>query len=600
MQTYTTPGEQPIGPTDNPVSLLARRAEADPDSIALSHRVGDRFEPITVGEMLATVKELAAGLLALGVQKGDRVAIFCSTRYEFTLLDYAIWAARAATVTIFPTSSTEQVEWIVGDSESLVLICETPAMKAMYDEVSDRLPACRHALVIDDGALMQLVDSATDLLRAEVERRIEEIDHGDLATLVYTSGTTGRPKGVMLTHGNIAYGLAQLDATVPAMMRKGERTLLFLPLAHIASRSVQITSVAAGVQIFYASSVDALLEELAMVKPTWLFAVPRVFEKVYNGAVQKAHADGKGAIFDRAVNVAIAYSQGIAKGRIGLATRLQHSLFDRLVYSKLRPVFGGELTYAISSAAPLGDRLGHFFRGIGLTPVEAYGLTEVTGASNINTTDEQRIGTVGRPLPGTTIGIADDGEVMIKGAGVMAGYWRNEQATKAAIEPDGWFHSGDIGELDEDGYLRITGRLKEILITAGGKNVAPAVLEDRLRASALVSQCLVIGDAKPFIAALVTIDEEALPGWAEANGKASSSLDDLIDDPDLTAAVQEAVDGANQAVSRAESIREFRILPEDLTVEGGQLTPTLKVKRDVVLEENADILKDIYQKSVAP
>jgi long-chain acyl-CoA synthetase len=595
VHTYTTPGEQAIGPTDNPVSLLAKRASGDPDSVALSYRVGDGFEHITVGEMYSTVKELAAGILALGVQKGDRVAIFCSTRYEFTLLDYAIWAAGAATVTIFPTSSTEQLEWIVGDSESLVLICETPTMKAMYDKIAERLPDCRHALVIDDGAMDKLANGATDLLRTEVDRRIEEITHGDLATLVYTSGTTGRPKGVMLSHGNLAYGLAQLDATVPAMMRPGERTLLFLPLAHIASRSVQITSIAAGVQIFYASSVEALLEELSMVKPTWLFAVPRVFEKVYNGAVQKAQSEGKGGIFDRAVGVAIAYSEGIAKGRIGVATRVQHSLFDRLVYGKLREVFGGELVYAISSAAPLGDRLGHFFRGIGLIPVEAYGLTETTGASNINTTDEQRIGTVGRPLPGTTIGIADDGEVMIKGAGVMAGYWRNEEATKDAIEPEGWFHTGDIGELDGDGYLRITGRLKEILITAGGKNVAPAVLEDRLRASVLVSQCLVIGDAQPFIAALVTIDEDALPAWAQANEKPSSSLDALIDDPDLKDAVQDAVDGANEAVSRAESIREFRILAEDLTVEGGQLTPTLKVKREVVLEENAAVVNDIYQ-----
>jgi long-chain acyl-CoA synthetase len=322
--------------------------------------------------------------------------------------------------------------------------------------------------------------------------------------------------------------------------------------------------------------------------------VPRVFEKVYNGALQKAHADGKGSIFDRAVNTAISYSQGLAKRRVGPITRVQHALFDRLVYAKLRPVFGGELVYAISSAAPLGERLGHFYRGIGLTPIEAYGLTEVTGASNINTTDEQRIGTVGRPIPGTTIGIADDGEVLIKGGGVMAGYWRNEESTAAAITPDGWFHSGDVGELDQDGYLRITGRLKEILITAGGKNVAPAVLEDRLRASALVSQCLVIGDGQPFISVLVTVDEEALPGWAAANDKADASLEALIEDPDFRAAVQQAVDDANQAVSRPESIREFRILPEDLTVEGGQLTPTLKVKRDIVLAENADVVKEIY------
>jgi long-chain acyl-CoA synthetase len=596
LQTYTTPGVRPSDPSTNTVTLLADRAATDPGGTALAHRVGDRFVPITASEMFATVKELAAGLLALGLHRSDRVAIFCSTRYEFTLLDYAIWAAGGATVTIYPTSSAEQVEWVLGDSESLILICETQEMKAMYDEMADRLPATRHALVIDEGGMDRLVDGATDLLRTEVERRIEEIAHDDLATLVYTSGTTGRPKGVMLNHGNLAYALGQLDVTVAALMHEGERTLLFLPLAHIASRQVQIASVTSGVEIYYASSVDALLEELAMVKPTWLFAAPRVFEKVYNGAVQKAHADGKGGIFDRAVNVAIAYSQGRARGRVGLATRAQHAVFDRLVYAKLRSIFGGELAYVISSAAPLGERLGHFYRGIGLTPIEAYGLTEVTGASNINTAEEQRIGTVGRPLPGTTIGIADDGEVLIKGGGVMSGYWRNEAATREAISEDGWFHSGDIGELDEDGYLRITGRLKEILITAGGKNVAPAVLEDRLRSSALVSQCVVVGDGQPFISALITIDEEALPGWAAANEKTESSLEALIDDPDFTEAVQQAVNDANQAVSRAESIREFRILPDDLTIEGGQLTPTLKVKRDLVLAENAEILKDIYKR----
>ncbi len=594
MQTYTAPGEQQVDPKDNTLSRLVARGEADPDGVALSYRVGDHFEPISAGEMLGIVKELAAGLLALGVQKRDRVAVYCSTRYEFTLFDYAIWAAGAVTVTIYDTSSAEQVEWIVGNSESTILICETPEMRATYGEVSDRLPSVRHVLVIDDGAIQQLTDAATDLLRDEVERRIAEIDHGDLATLVYTSGTTGREKGVMLTHGNMAYGLGQLDARVPAMMRPGERTLLFLPLAHIASRSVQITCIAKGVEIAYASSVDALGEEMAMVKPTWLFAVPRVFEKIYNAATQKARAEGKEKIFDRAVKVAITYSEGIARGKVGVLTRIQHSIFDRLVYEKLRAVFGGELVYAISAAAPLGDRLGHFFRGIGLTPVEAYGLTETTGASNINGTDFQKIGTVGRPLPGVAIGIADDGEVMIKGGCVMAGYWRDDAATKEAIDPDGWFHSGDIGALDEDGFLRITGRKKELIITAGGKNVSPTVLEDRLRAGALISQCMVVGDAEPFIAVLVTIDEEALPAWAEANDKPSGSLEDLVDDPDLKAAVQEAIDDANEAVSRPESIREFRILPGDLTIEGGQLTPTLKVKRSVVLDEYVDVLTDIY------
>ncbi len=594
MQTYTAPGEQPLDPSDNVMSWLVERAAADPDDVALRYRVDDRFEPITVGEMLRTVKELAAGLLALGINKGDRVALFSSTRYEFTLLDYAIWASGAATVTIYDTASAEQVEWILGNSESAILICETPEMRATFDEVAERLPVVRHVLVIEDGALRGLAEGATDLLRDEVERRIAEIDHADLATVVYTSGTTGREKGVMLTHGNTVFGLVQSRTRVPALLRPGQRTLLFLPLAHIATRSAQISCIATGVEVAYASSVDALVEELAMVKPTWLFAVPRVFEKIYNSAVQKARAEGKERIFTRAVDAAIAFSEGLARGRVGTLTRLRHALFDRLVYGKLREVFGGELVYAITGAAPLGERLGHFFRGIGLTPVEAYGLTETTSAATFNGTDIQKIGTVGRPLPGVALGIAEDGEVLVRGGVVMAGYWRDEAATAAAIDADGWFHTGDVGELDNDGYLRITGRKKEILITAGGKNVAPAVLEDRLRSSALVSQCMVVGDAQPFIAALVTIDEEFLPAWAEAKGKNSVSLGDLIDDPDLKATVQEAIDDANRAVSRSESIREFRILPKDLTIEGGELTPTLKVKRSVVLDEYADTVKDIY------
>ena len=596
MQTYTAPGEQPVDPSDNAMSRLVRRASANPGGAALSYRVGDRFDSITAAEMVATVKELAAGLLALGVQKGDRVALFCSTRYEFTLLDYAIWAAGAVTVTLYDTASAEQVEWIVGNSESTILLCETPAMKATFDSVADELPSVRHVLVIDDGALHQLASSATDLLRDEVERRIGEIDHADLATVVYTSGTTGREKGVKLTHGNIAFGIVQSELRVPELFKPGQRTLLFLPLAHIATRSGQITCVSRDVELAYASSVDALMEELPMVRPTWLFAVPRVFERVYNGAEQRAHAEGKEKAFARATDVAIAYSEGLESGRIGLLTRIQHSVFDRAVYSKLRAAFGGELVYAISGAAALGDRLGHFFRGIGLTPIEAYGLTETSAAATFNGTDVQKIGTVGRPLPGMAIGIADDDEVLIKGGVVMEGYWRDEAATKEAIDADGWLHTGDLGALDEDGYLRITGRKKEIIVTAGGKNVAPGLLEDRLRANALISQCMVVGDAQPFIAALVTIDEAALPAWLEANDKDSVSLTDLIDDPDLRAAVQAAVDDANQAVSRPESIREFRILPQDLTVEGGQLTPTLKVKRAVVADEYADTLKEIFHK----
>jgi long-chain acyl-CoA synthetase len=513
---------------------------------------------------------------------------------EFTLLDYAIWAAGCATVTIYETSSAEQVQWIVGDSESVILICETEAMKGTFDEIAASVPACREALVIEDGAVDHLRSMATEETRAEVARRAAGIGHDDLATLVYTSGTTGRPKGCVITHGNFTWTARQVEARLPELMVGDQRQLMFLPLAHIFARIVQVTCVAGGITIGYSAGIPHLTDEFPVFRPTWIFAVPRVFEKIYNGAKAKAHADGKGAIFDRAANVAIDYSKGTEGSGPGLPTKIQHALFDKLVYGKLRAVFGGELVYAISGAAALGARLGHFFRGIGLTPLEGYGLTETTAASSVNAPAALRIGTVGRPLPGVSIRIADDGEILIKGGHIFQGYWKNEAATTAAIEPDGWFHSGDVGTLDDDGFLSITGRKKEIIVTAAGKNVAPAVLEDRLRAHSIVSQCMVIGDAKPFIAALVTVDEENLPAWAAANGKEDDDLAALIDDPDLIGAVQAGIDDANKAVSRAESIRTFRILPRDLTIEGGELTPTLKVRRAVVAEEYAAVIEDIY------
>lgn len=594
MGTQTTRPSRPVDPADNVISLLAQRASDMPDAPAISYRDGDHFTDVSAAEMFADVLTLAEGFVALGIEPGDRVALFSATRMEFALLDYALWAAGAVPVTIYETSSAEQVEWIIGNSESVALVCETPEMKAVYGEVADRLPSCRHVFVITSGALDDIRSAATESRRAEVDRRVAAISHDDLATLVYTSGTTGRPKGCMLTHGNMVFTGRQLEDRLPAMLTEGQRTLVFLPLAHVASRNVEVGSISFGIPVGFATSAAHLVEELSMYRPTWLFAVPRVFEKIYNTAEQKARAEGKGAIFDRAAKVAIEYSEGLDRGRAGLLTRLLHSVFDRLVYARLRAIFGGELVYAISGAAPLGTRLGHFFRGIGLTPVEAYGLTETTGISSFNGTDRQKIGTVGPPLGGVSIRIADDGEILIKGRVIMRGYWRNEEATAEAIDPDGWFHSGDIGTLDDEGFLSITGRKKELIVTSGGKNVAPAVIEDRLRAHAIVSQCLVIGDGKPFVAGLVTIDEEVLSTWADTHGKKTGVLPDLIDDPDLIEAVQSAIDDANKAVSKAESVRAFRILPEDLSIQGGELTPTLKVKRGVVAEKYKATIADIY------
>ena len=594
MQSYTTPGEVAVDPSDNPVSALLARAAADPDYAALSYRDGDSFVDVSTQELADTVLELAAGIVALGIEAGSRISLFCSTRMEFTLLDYAIWASGCATVTIYETSSAEQVQWIVGNSDSVALLCENEAMRELYEGVADELPDCEHVLVIEDGALEHLKSLATDDSRAEVQRRIAAISHDDLATLVYTSGTTGRPKGCIITHHNFMWTIRSAETDLKDLFQPPERQLMFLPLAHIFARVAQAVCVSVGVTIGYSTGIPQLREELAMFRPTWVFSVPRVFEKIYNGAKQSAHADGKGAIFDRAANVAVDYSTGLQNGGPGLATKLQHALFDRLVYGRLRDVFGGQLTYAISGGAPLGARLGHFYRGIGLVPLEGYGLTETTAAFSANTPEALKIGSVGRPLLGATARIAEDGEVVCKGGNIFSGYWKNDAATAEAFDSDGWFHTGDLGELDENGFLTITGRKKEIIVTAAGKNVAPAVLEDRLRAGPLISQVMVIGDAQPFISALITLDEEALPAWAEANGKEGATVADLADDPDLVAAVQADVDEANKAVSRAESIRTFRILPEDLTIEGGELTPTLKVKRQIVAKKYEGVISEIY------
>jgi long-chain acyl-CoA synthetase len=595
MRSFTAPGAVVVDAADNVVSALLSRDQDAPDHVALAHRCGTRFEGIGTAEFASEVKEVAAGIVALGLDPGTRVALFCSTRWEFTLFDYAIWASGCAVVTIYESSSAEQVEWIIGNSDSQMLICESDAMRSVYDTVDQRLPDCVEVFVIEDGAADSLRSLATDESRAEVDRRIKAITHDDLASLVYTSGTTGRPKGCVLTHGNFIWESRQLESMAPALLNDTQRQLMFLPLAHVWARLVEVACISTGVTIFYSTGIPKLTEELQMVEPTWLFGVPRVFEKIYNAAKHTADASGRGAIFDRATEVAIGYSQQTDGQGPGPLLRIQHAVFDRLVYRKLRSVFGGSLLYVISGGAPLGNRLGHFFRGIGVTVLEGYGLTETTAGTSQNTPEATRIGTVGRPFPGTAVAIADDGEVLIRGGQVFSGYWKSDEATAEALDADGWFHSGDIGEVDTEGFLSITGRKKEIIVTAGGKNVAPAVLEDRIRANPLISQVVVVGEAKPFIAALVTVDEDALPEWASTNGKASADLSDLLDDPDLVSAIQAAIDTGNSAVSRAESIRAYRILPQDLSVDRGELTPTLKVRRAIVTEKYKDVVADIYR-----
>ena len=594
MHTYTTPGERTVSPETNAVSLLRSRAESAPDHGALAYRDGYSFVDVSTAEFWLTVRELAAGLVAAGVEKGDRVGLHTATRIEFTYFDYAIWAAGAATVTMYETSSAEQVKWMLSDSEAVAVISENSDTFEVFESVSAALPACRISYVIEDGAVATLRAMASDTTLSEVDRRIASISHDDLATLVYTSGTTGMPKGCALTHHNFAWEVHQLDDSVAKLMNQDNRTLMFLPLAHIFARAVQSACVSNGVKIGFSTGIPQLLEELSMFKPTWVFSVPRVFEKIYNGAKQKADADGKGKIFDKAAGVAIAYSQGIERGKIGIGTKLAHGLFDKLVYVKLRGAFGGEVKHAISGGAALGERLGHFFRGIGIVPLEGYGLTETTAGATLNTPEAIRIGTVGRPLPGVSIRIGEDGEVLVKGGHVFRGYWNNEQATKEILTEDGWFASGDLGALDADGFLSITGRKKEIIVTSGGKNVAPAGLEDGMRSHALISQVMVVGDARPFIAALVTLDADSLPGWAAANGFEDVPVDELHDHEAVIAEVEGAVKNANKLVSKAEAIKTYRILREDFSIEGGELTPTMKVKRSVVASRNAAVIEDIY------
>ncbi|GAA3521663.1 AMP-dependent synthetase/ligase [Nocardioides daeguensis] len=596
MREYSTPQTVEIPQTGNLTDDVVRNAAEAPQAAQFSRASADGgWEDVSCTAFLAEVSAVAKGLVAAGVGAGDRVAVISRTRYEWTLLDYAIWFAGAVTVPIYESSSEEQVSWILSDSGARAVVCEDAGHRSRVEATRDALPDLQHLWTIEDGAVATLTDLGAGVSDADLEARRTTAGPADLATLIYTSGTTGRPKGCMLTHDNfqteLGVAVAELEQLFDA---EGASTLLFLPLAHVFARIIQVGCVKSRTRLGHSADIKNLLPQLATFQPTFILAVPRVFEKVFNTASQKATADGKGKIFDRAAETAIAWSRALdGGGRVPLRVRAQHAVFSRLVYGRLRAALGGACELALSGGAPLGDRLGHFYRGVGITVLEGYGLTETTAALTVNLPDAQKVGSVGRPMPGTAVRIADDGELLFRGGQVFTGYWNNPEATAEAIDADGWFHTGDVGEVDDEGFVRITGRKKEILVTAGGKNVAPAVLEDRVRASALVSQCLVVGDGQPFIAALVTIDEEAFPAWAELHGK-TGKVADLVDDDDLRAEVQAAVDEANKAVSKAESIRKFAILPTDWTEEAGQVTPSLKLKRNVVMREYRDDIAALY------
>jgi long-chain acyl-CoA synthetase len=593
VREFSTPMTVDIPQTGNLTDDVVTNGRDHADQVVFSRNTGASWIDVTAAEFLAEVQAVAKGLIAAGVEAGDRVALISKTRYEWTLVDYAIWFAGAVTVPIYETSSAEQVGWILEDSGARAVVAEGAEHLARIREVRPQLTELIHVWSLDDNAVSVLTSLGHDIGDEALEKRRTTATPLDLATLIYTSGTTGRPKGCMLTHGNFMFELGIAVDELERLFVTDASTLLFLPLAHVFARIIQVGCVKTRVKLGHSADIRNLVADLGVFQPTFILAVPRVFEKVFNTASQKATADGRGKIFNRAAETAIAWSRGQDNTRPSLKVRAEHAVFDRLVYGKLRDALGGKCEYAVSGGAPLGERLGHFYRGIGLTVLEGYGLTETTAALTANLPDAQKVGSVGRPLPGTAVRVADDGELLFRGGQVFSGYWANEPATAEAIERDGWFHTGDVGEVDDEGFVRITGRKKEILVTAGGKNVAPAVLEDRLRAHHLVSQCIVVGDGQPYIAALVTIDTESFPAWAKAHGK-SGDVADLVDDPDLRAEIETAVEDANKAVSKAESIRKFTILPVDWTEESGELTPSLKLKRNVVIREFRDDVAALY------
>ena len=613
MREYSIPALVDVPAAASLADVVFTRAAQDPHAVVMRRRTGaGRWDDVTAAQFRDEVAPLAKALVAAGIEPGDRVALMSRTRYEWTLIDYAIWAAGGVTVPIYETSSAEQVEWILGDSGARAAFAETARHAETISEVRGHVPALEHVWLIDapvvDGtetlAGLAAGSGAAGVTDDQLEQQRAARKAADLATIIYTSGTTGRPKGCEITHGNLLSDVrnAVQGALMDVFEIAGSSTLLFMPLAHSFARIIQVGCLESGAILGHWPDTATVAQGLPEFQPTFLLAVPRVFEKVYNTAQQQvSESKARSRIFRAAVETAVAWSKSRdtdgsgGPGGPGQALRLRHALFDRLVYAKLRAAVGGKVAYAVSGGAPLGERLGHFFRGAGITILEGYGLTETSAAATVNKPSRNKIGTVGLPLPGVAIKIADDGEILLRGPNVTPGYWHNEAATADALDPEGWLLSGDLGSLDDEGFLSVTGRKKELIVTAGGKNVAPAVLEDRLRAHPLISQCIVVGDGRPYVACLITLDPEALDFWKKQHGRpADATPAQLSDDPELIAEIQLAVDDANEAVSRAESIRRFRILGTDFTEVNGYLTPSLKLRRNLVTKDFAAEIEAVY------
>jgi long-chain acyl-CoA synthetase len=604
LREFTSPAVVTIADDATLTDILATHATARSSAVMFRRRpdaaepgttTSTAWTPVSAAEFFVQVEALAAGFLAAGFTPGQRVGLLSRTRYEWTLTDYALWHAGLVTVPIYETSAPDQICWILGDSQAVGVVVESDKHASTVAEIRDQIPDLRKVWVIDNGDLDGLAREGSAAAPAALASARESVNAASLASIIYTSGTTGRPKGCALTHRNLLFGATSAVGSLPALFTGDTSALLFLPLAHVFARDIQVALVQAAVPVGHCPSTRSLQEDLAAFKPTLLLAVPFVFERLYAGAQQKAVDQNKGKIFALASATAIHASEAMERGKVPLTLRLKRAALDVRVFRKLRAALGGDVQWVISGGAPLGVRLGHFFRGAGIPVLEGWGLTETTAAAAVNRPDAVKIGTVGPPLAGTTVRVADDGELLVRGHHVFDRYWADPDATAAARDADGFLHTGDLGAIDNDGFITITGRKKEILVTAGGKNVSPAQLEDRLRSHPLIAQAMVLGDRRPYIAALITIDEEALATWKTKVGKDPSlTLADLREDPELLAEIEAAVEDANRVVSRAESIRRFRILDRDFTEAGGQLTPTLKLRRGVVMTEFADDIEGLY------
>jgi len=598
---FEVPAIVPADPQANVTDLLVQRVAATPDRALFAVPEGEGWRDITAAEFQRQVIALAKGFAAAGIEPGDKVGFIARTTYDWTLVDFALFYAGAVMVPIYETSSTAQISWICTDSGAIAVITELTDHAARVDEVRADIPLVRTTWSMQAGDLAKLVEQGKDVPDAEIERRRSIAVGADIATLIYTSGSTGRPKGCVLTHSNfVELCRNSAKALSDVVEAPGASTLLFITTAHIFARFISVLAIHSGVKTGHQPDTKQLLPALGSFKPTFLLAVPRVFEKVYNSAEQKAEAGGKGKIFRAAAHTAIEHSKLIEEGKkVPLGTKIKFALFDRLVYSKLRTAMGGRVAYAVSGSAPLGPRLGHFFHSLGIVILEGYGLTETTAPATVNLATKSKIGTVGPALPGVGVRLADDGEIEVRGINVFKEYWRNPEATAATFDGD-WFKTGDLGSFDDEGFLKITGRKKEIIVTAGGKNVAPAALEDPIRANPIVGQVVVVGDQKPFISALVTLDSEMLPTWLSNNGlPADMPLTEAAKNSAVRAEVQRAIDIANKHVSRAESIRKFTILPTEWTEASGHLTPKMSIKRNVILEDFSADVDNLYNVPVS-